>query len=192
MCGGTRGRQEYPDYYVPDSRVRAFTRRCVMNPTRREAGGLFLPSWVLVSTAGWIIAVLSGVGIGFLVANVAGEFLIYVLFTSALGVVVGLSHWLILRRCITLSTRWIMASAVGLALAGAGICLFFSSGFKTWGCGSIMALGGIVSGALQWFILRQKVTAAGWWVLASGIDWGLAMVIGLATDEFFALRDHSV
>jgi hypothetical protein len=38
------------------------------------------------------------------------------------------------------------------------------------------ALGGAVTGILQWLVLRAQVSRAGWWVLASTVGWGLGMV----------------
>ena len=48
-----------------------------------------------------------------------------------------------------------------------------------------MALGGAVAGVLQWLVLREKVSLAGWWVLASCTGWGLAMATGLTTMVLF-------
>jgi hypothetical protein len=48
---------------------------------------------------------------------------------------------------------------------------------------------GAIVGALQWLVLRGRVTRAGWWVLASTLAWALSTVLGevgaLAAGEDF-------
>ena len=44
----------------------------------------------------------------------------------------------------------------------------------------VVALGGAVTGILQWLVLRGKVSRAGWWVLASTVGWGLSMTVSRA------------
>ena len=34
-----------------------------------------------------------------------------------------------------------------------------------------IALGGILTGVLQWLVLRRQVARAGWWVLATTVGW---------------------
>jgi hypothetical protein len=41
----------------------------------------------------------------------------------------------------------------------------------------VVALGGAVTGILQWLVLRGKVSRAGWWVLASIVGWALGIAL---------------
>jgi hypothetical protein len=43
--------------------------------------------------------------------------------------------------------------------------------------GGVGLLLGIWLGTAQWFVLRQQVDRAGWWILASGVGWLLLGVI---------------
>jgi hypothetical protein len=118
--------------------------------------------------------------------GVLGEILPYVVFAVALGSVVGLMQWVILRRQISRAGWWVLASAAGLAVAvGAGTAvaaLVDGSGglhgfarLCMWA--AVMGLGGAISGVLQQHILRQQVSRASWWVLASALGWALSIFV---------------
>ena len=55
-----------------------------------------------------------------------------------------------------------------------------SEGLEVLAYAVFMALGGAVTGILQWLVLRGKVSRAGWWVLASTVGWGLSMGMSIA------------
>lgn len=39
-------------------------------------------------------------------------------------------------------------------------------------------IGGLIIGVAQWFVLRKRVSQAGWWIVASFLSWGLIAGIG--------------
>ena len=41
----------------------------------------------------------------------------------------------------------------------------------------LASLGGLVTGTLQWRVLRGRVSRAGWWVLASTVGWMLSAAV---------------
>ncbi len=161
-----------------------------MTVERNRIGRSFWLRWVLVCIVGWFLGIFIGSylfniiiyieifrrnALGFILANSIGG--------AALGSVVGLMQWLILRRRFSWAGWWIFASTVGFAFAGGGgtgAKLAAIGGYREMGYWSglivewaiIMVLGGAVTGILQWLILRSQASRAGWWVLASTVGCG--------------------
>lgn len=66
---------------------------------------------------------------------------------------------------------WVLASTVAWGMAGpVGVKSGSSVDIIVAGYLGV-ALGGIVTGVLQWLVLRRLVARAGWWVLASTVGW---------------------
>jgi hypothetical protein len=115
--------------------------------------------------------------------------LAYSMLGAALGSVVSLLQWLVLRRRVSRAVWWVLASTAGFAVAGGGGCgaavVAFGYSEVLKGLGSlavlgwtvVVALGGAVTGILQWLVLRRHVSRAGWWVLASTVGCGLGMAV---------------
>ena len=96
-------------------------------------------------------------------------------------------QWLVLRHWLPRAGWWILASAVGKFLS------FFPIG---WAVGrshpspyaspvaaiALLFLAGAVAGAMEWLVLRRRVSQAGWWVLARSIgSFGAIHVFGFVT-----------
>jgi len=123
----------------------------------------------------WFLASLIGYGLGMLLgASVAYGLFDRATFDGKMGVTLGIvmgtiggfAQWVVLRERFVGAGWWILASALGFAMV-------FSMGGTVRPnenpamAGIRMAIAfGLVAGVPQWIILRQKVTRAGWWVLA--------------------------
>ncbi|MBJ7899558.1 MAG: hypothetical protein GC158_06495 [Cyanobacteria bacterium RI_101] len=147
--------------------------------TRRESWQVFL-QWVGATT---VSVTLARGGIGFLVSllekavlySVSGSpqgRILLVLFQSfqqgflgavILGAALGWGQWLVLRRRLSLSPRFILATALGLGFSG------FLVNYQFFGF-----VGGLCLGLAQWFVLRRRLPWAGWWPGVNAIAWGLA------------------
>ena len=96
---------------------------------------------------------------------------------AAGGAVIGVFQWLMLRRYIGGSIRWLLASLVGLFLAAqiVGRVREFDADL-----GLILgvALYGLLAGILQWLVLRRQVPRAGLWVPTSALSWLAAIPAG--------------
>ncbi len=97
--------------------------------------------WVLATAFGWFVGVpvgLTGVGaVGQPRAEAIGLLVMWPLGGAVAGAVLGVMQWLVLRRRVPRAGWWVLASAVGGAVALA-----------------VVGAGAIIGGALVW-LLRQ-------------------------------------
>ncbi len=128
-----------------------------------------------------------------------------ILSGAACGSTIGLGQWLVLRREIRETGRWIAATTGGYASIGLLILIgnLVQPGWLTWGAtlitsgkmhwiagvrpewvgsawlpGAItLVLFGAVLGMAQWLVLRHYVRGAGWWILFSAAGWALAAAL---------------
>lgn len=175
-----------------------------MQTEHSQIGWAFWWRWLLSNTVGWI----TGFLLGFILAGILGPILFgteenpegagmlpdvvsIIWLGASLGVMVGLFQWLVLRTRTSGISRWVMASAAGLAIgAGAAAVMLalskvevagdFGIGTGLAGWVAVLTLGGATAGFLQWRALRRAVSRGGWWVLASTVGWGLSMVMAAA------------
>lgn len=89
------------------------------------------------------------------------------------GIVVGLFQSLILRRYLSGSARWALAS---LAAAGVGALVALADVGLGLPAGAVLY--GAIVGVLQWLVLRGQIPRAGWWVPAATVGWIAAFPIG--------------
>ncbi len=172
-----------------------FFGRGNMQASQSQDERAFWRRWVAASTVGWLVGFLAGFVLASSLEPVIGTgarqgVLGYFVLGAFLGSGVGLMQWLVLRKRIPVSGRWITASATGLAVAGGvgygAAVLAFGFSEDLEGIGSIASLlswtlvagaGGALAGVLQWRVLRRQVRLAGRWVLASIAGWGLGMAV---------------
>ncbi len=99
------------------------------------------------------------------------------LSVAAGSILVGVLHWLVLRRYLAGAFRWALA---GIGAAAAGALLVLGLGWVEADLGWIAGVGlyGTLAGVLQWLVLRREVARAGWWVLGSTVGWVVAIPWG--------------
>ena len=78
-----------------------------------------------------------------------------------LGASMGTLQWLVLRRHFSQAGWWVAASAVGGTLVGSGGA-FYGSKVQV-NLVIVYGLVGIILGALQWLVLRRRISRSGWW-----------------------------
>jgi len=156
------------------------------NTERGKPGWVFWGWWFLASTLvpavglamllfAWLVIasgnLTHGKGIEILLVGIP------LLFAS-----IGIAQWLVLRRQVSEPGWWVLSSTVGgvvglvvgLIVGGAvgGVAVEavgeLADGNVVGGLVGFAAFGASV-GIAQWFVLRRKVSRAGWWVLASTV-----------------------
>ncbi|MFX0201097.1 MAG: hypothetical protein ACFFCW_33680 [Candidatus Hodarchaeota archaeon] len=88
-----------------------------------------------------------------------------------LGVIVGMAQWFVLRQQISKAGWWILATAMGRVAGNGLISLGFTAlkGLLSYSSASWITqpISGAILGIAQWFVLRQQISKAGWWILAT-------------------------
>ena len=106
-----------------------------------------------------------------------------------LGTSMGTLQWLVLRRHFFQAGWWVAASSVGGTLIGI-IGVFYGSELQV---NMVLAYGlvGIILGALQWLVLRRRISRSGWWMVASLLGWALAVSVVQSLDRLGLLSGLS-
>jgi hypothetical protein len=107
------------------------------------------------------------------------------------GTVIGFTQWIILRRYIRHSRRWILATIIGGLLAWfTGLTISVVMAFAFAGAtGSYtniafikglillgMGIGGML-GFCQWLVIRNQVRYGIWWIFFNAIAWSFGLVV---------------
>lgn len=130
----------------------------------------------------------------------------YTLIGTLEGMILGFAQWLVLRRYIHHSTRWIIATVIGglfawftgltitvlMTLVYAGVSdenkiLGFFKGLFLLGGGL-----GTVLGFCQWLVIKNQIRRSMWWIVANAVAWSLGLFIAYLgagmVEESFSLR----
>lgn len=160
----------------------------------RQVGWSFGVSWVLAGIAGSFTGAALSLGVGIVVtaAGIPEDQVHPVVFGLvnglAFGLALGGAQWLLLRQQLDRADRWVPASILGwLAVFLIFNALIDPLAESNDAVRSLPAalIGGAILGVLlglpQWFVLRDQLGKAGWWVtiqaLALGFGISLAMVL---------------
>ena len=165
-----------------------------MNKTHfKRPDWFFYPGWVLANvlaiTLSWftyfpIIGVITRwVGHTIQVngqTRITEDYLFMYIFFPMMCLLSGLFQYLLLRLYLPKMSGWILATLAGcfLAMISFGLMQTISDGaiLTIWnGALGFAAIGGMI-GLSQWVFLRWRIPKAGWWVLASMLGWGLAIL----------------
>jgi hypothetical protein len=102
---------------------------------------------------------------------------------AAVGIVIGSTQWLVLRRQSCRADQWIWVSAAGV-VAGVAVSqwldlvdIYIAPGVELDELLAGAAFGFVV-GIAQWMVLRQRVKGAGWWVTVNIIGGAVAFFAG--------------
>jgi hypothetical protein len=106
-----------------------------------------------------------------------------------LGASMGTLQWLVLRRHFSQAGWWVAASAVGGTLVGIGGA-FYGSKVQV-NLVIVYGLVGIILGALQWLVLRRRISRSGWWMVVSVLGWALAVPVVQSLDRLGLMRGLS-
>jgi len=144
-------------------------REVRMNGNQMDTGRGYWLAWFLASLMGFGIGAILGVSFAYGRFNTDPfDTLMGVTLGTVMGATGGYFQWVVLRERITGTGLWGLASALGF---GSAMGLLIAAGpaenDATAGVVIVGSAFGVVSGILQWLILRRKVRRAGWWLLAN-------------------------
>jgi hypothetical protein len=146
----------------------------ITSPAVTEASLSRPPVWA------WPLAILLGFPIGGLIADlIVGP---VDSFGAALaggliaGAVIGAAQWFALRQLVP--WLWIAATSVGMAAGLAVGAALVDYGISRGDLVLMGAVTGVGVGGLQALVLaRQRISGAGWWVVANPPAWALAWLV---------------
>ena len=158
----------------------------------------FWAEWVVASTAGIFLSSVAIYALIFLakaiVPGVNEDRLFGFAMFPFLAVFLSTLQWIVLRRYVSRSGWWILATIGGLIVAmavSAGLVMLMS---KALGLGNqeslqyvspvVMTVVGLMLGLAQLFVLHRYIRQPHWWVLASTFGWFiLSLIIGKSIDR---------
>lgn len=108
-----------------------------------------------------------------------------------IGLGMGFCQWLLLRRYITRSASWILATGLAMLLAGV-FRWILPRDIPVSLIGPLtIPAGAILLAVCQWFALRGRVPHAGWWVVICIAGWVPTLVVSIV-GEYSQLSSESV
>ena len=144
-----------------------------MNAARTNVGWSFWLAWVLASIMGFGMGSLIGMSVSYALLprmGITDEFGVahLIMFGTVLGAMSGFLQWVVLREKVARAGPWVLASALGFAMAG-GILGAIGINENYVMAGILFAtVFGVAGGILQGLVLkRAQIARAGLWVLAS-------------------------
>ena len=182
-------------------------------PQPATAGWPLWAWWILASIISYFVGTLVDTAVVYPVVDSADVGVTINLRLVLVGLGLGLLQWLILRRYIAQAHRWMWVT-IGVAVVG-GVgytvvqlsvqAIFFTFAFEggigRWTVNSMYVWGAtvvVLTGVMQWLVLRRQVPRAGWWIPASvaayfsGIASGIAAVymgISFVSSDMFHIPE---
>lgn len=130
--------------------------------------------WILATIGGWIIGMIAIAAFPNGVFSIRSASVLHIsigisifapfaTFTGiiALGTSVGIAQWLVLKKIFHGSGWWVLATIAGWLVGFSLVSVFNTPELFN------VVLFGLSVGIAQWFVLRQRVSGAGWWVIAT-------------------------
>ncbi len=172
-----------------------------MNAMNKKPRRFFYLEWIVLNAITVVMAGYVAWALISLIENVIGgtiqvggqtrfteDFLfLYVLF-PIMGLFTGIIQSFLLRRYLPQLAGWIAATFLGWLLpfvfAFIVMRLFVPGNSTVWIVLGLLLIGTIIA-LPQWWVLRQRVLHASWWVLAYGLGWGMVGFLNLVTSEPF-------
>jgi hypothetical protein len=121
-------------------------------------------------------------------SRITEDFLFVYLLLPIIGLLTGFIQYTLLRQHLPRMAWWIAATFLGWLTPF--VTSFFITAFFTPNNGTFsIMLGMLLIGAAvalpQWWMLRQRVHHASWWILAYGFSWWMMGSLSLVTSETF-------
>jgi hypothetical protein len=153
-----------------------------MNTERAQVGWGFWLWWVLASTVGFAVGSAVTRFVGLVGYFAGGETVVgaFAVGGAVGGALIGIAQWLVLRKRVSRSGWWVLASIVGFAV-GFAVAIAMLDSMDGAAVGAVV---GASIGIAQWLVLRLQFSRAGWWVLASIVGFAMGFAVLETMDGF--------
>ena len=125
------------------------------------------------------------------VQHITEDYLGLYIIIPIIGLLIGLVQYGLLRSYLPRIGGWILVTAGGWLLGMLMIALSYRLKWldPTRNFDAVFFLMGLSIGIAQWFLLRRRLSRAGWWIAANLAGWGLLALIqkGNALDQYALL-----
>lgn len=154
----------------------------------------FLRRWVLFNGIAWLIGIIVAFVIGYFIVNLFYPEENNLIVGFCPGIVVGYAQWLVIKKYFKISAWWIFASAIGMGIPDViAVILFELNGIET--LVGIMPvdlairffIGGLITGILQFNLLKPFTPKYKFWLIASPLAWGIALFGAMIGGVFLGL-----
>jgi hypothetical protein len=139
---------------------------------------------------GWTLATAGGMLLGFLptilLINVLNLGLAQIAVPVLAGTVIGFAQWLVLRRYVTVSTRWDWTDGISWAagyILGLLLIQFLPSTVFVIFIGYFLF--GVIVALVQWPVLRREIPQVLTWMVASAVAWAVGYWVSQAVLSLF-------
>jgi len=174
-----------------------------MITNNKQPRWFFYLQWVVLNSISVVIAWYIAWAIVSWIQNVVGDriqvggqshitedFLYVYVLLPTIGLLTGIFQYTLLRHYLPRMQWWIGATLLGWLLPfviGFVFTTLLASDNNTF----VVMLGSFLIGATialpQWWMLRQRMSHASWWIIAVGFGWWLVGLLNLVTSEPFAV-----
>jgi hypothetical protein len=175
-----------------------------MNPTHRER-----LQWAALTMVGLVAGITLALPLGVPIFAVLGAMAGTPVVLSIVGLGLGTAQWPIIRRHISSSGWWIVASLLGMALGlTVGVVLVEQIGraltggplnFRMLGpaaraasFGTIGVMAGASLGLFQWLVLRRQAPGCRNWIVVNAWSLGLGLASGSLLADALVARSGSL
>ena len=146
--------------------------------------------WVRATWIGWILSI-PLIAAFALLGEAVGIGGAQVLVGIGLGTGIGLMQGRVIRSVLHRFAPWFWSCAIGLAVPFLAADIVKATGREfAYSQQASVALGGIVVGIWQSFILRSHLHRTRWWIVGSAVGWTLAAATAASAD--FLSRSKSL
>jgi len=144
--------------------------------------------WVRATWAGWLLGIPFIIALA-LIGEAVGIGGIQSLVGVGMGAGVGLMQGRAIRSVLHRAAPWFWSCVVGLGLPFLAWDIAKAAGWDfPYSLYVSVALGGLIVGIWQAFLLRPHLHNTGWWVAASVVGWNLAAGMAAIADSLFRAR----
>lgn len=145
--------------------------------------------WMRATFWGWLLGIIFIIGLSSVLDSMGIEDMQFYLGIG-MGAGVGLTQWLFLRKRTAIGAQWLLFSAVGMGLPFMVLDLLMTTAKMAHKLPLGVALGAVVTGVLQFMILKNYSQKAHLWIWSSVVGWTVAIAIVLIIDHTMHLQAY--
>lgn len=170
-----------------------------MVTTNRKPRWFFYPGWVVLNAITIVMAWYIAEKLISIIANVIGgtiqvggqmriteDFLFFYVLFPSIGLLTGILQYALLRPYLQHMAWWVAATILGWLLPfviGSLLTFLIAPGKGLlWIMLGLFLIGASIA-LPQWWMLRQRVEHASWWLLAYGFSWWVIGLLNFFTSE---------